>query len=280
MRQPLLVVTVDDEGEEVLSEELHEVVYKPKIPTIGVLGVSYLGFGASYSHNLDGEDEDELAYTDYRLSLLYTQVGFEAAYTEFERFQVAESSGFDDKLGKTDTKRVTMASTFTTASLFYFPLRLGYDLGSSLEPARMKETGVGLGVVGSYTESTIRSPEGMIPEPWQRAFGPDGSFEAGKLSCTSLQAALGGTLTAGPFFVTGLYALGGGRQAFSYRTETHTRSGIGVADKESMRIGLGYSANRTFLALQYAQESPRYVLRNMSISAESSDLSAQFGVKF
>jgi hypothetical protein len=80
--------------------------------------------------------------------------------------------------------------------------------------------------------------------------------------------------------VTGLAAFGLGMQSFSYETDVERHSGKGIADKQTLRFALGYSAKRTFLALSFLQESPRYVLKNMSLTAESSDLAAVFGVKF
>lgn len=280
VRQPLLIMTVDDQGTEPSDRELHEIVYEPKVPTIGEVSGSFRGLSLGYSHNLDGEDEDELDYTDYRAGLYYAQFGIDASYTEFEHFRIAEQQGFEDRLEDRNVKRLSMASRFTTANIYWLPLRLNYELAESLDPATKKRTGAGTGLVASYSNSGIDTPGGLIPKPWQAAFGPDGQFESGSLTSLNLQAAFALTLAPGPFYLAALVTVGAGQQSFEYKADTETRQGEGEADKIGAQVTAGYSADRTFLAVRYGFESPRYVLKHMSISAESSDLSARFGLKF
>lgn len=279
IRQPLLIVTVDDEGVEENERDLHEVVFEPKVPTIGELSGKYGNLSAGYSHNLDGEDEDALDYTDYRLSYYLAFLGIDAAYTAFEHFRIADSTGFPDGDAERDQK-LDLATTFVSANVYAFPLRWGYDLATSLEAAAEKQTGLGIGLIGSYAQTDLETPSGLVPDRWQAAFGPDGGFDDGSLWSANLEGAVGVTLAPGPFYLTMLGAAGQGIQHFEYMAGGQRREGKGIADKLNGQIQAGYSAKRTFLSLRYAFESPRYVLKNMSISTDSSDLGVQFGIKF
>lgn len=286
VRQPLLVLIIDNDGADETGEETaaadedKELVYAPEIPTIGSAGVSYNHLSASYSHNLDGEAEDKLEYTDYRLNLFFESLGVDASYSEFKRFEITHSTGFAAPLTLEETRKPEMRARFYSLNSYWFPLRVNFGLDRSLEPNELKKTGFGLGAIGSLTQTQIDTPTGFVPEAYQNAFGPDGRVGMGTFSSAGIQAALAFTLAPGPLYLSAMAAAGLGAQQFSYENGTGTISGNGISDKENFVISLGYSAHRTFLSVKYGAEAARYVLKNMSIMAESSDLSVVFGVKF
>jgi hypothetical protein len=286
VRQPLLVLIIDNDGADESGEDPaaaddgKELVYAPEIPTIGSVGVSFNHLSASYSHNLDGEDEDKLEYTDYRLNLFFESIGVDASYSEFKRFEITDSTGFAAPLTLEEIRKPEMRTRFYSLNSYWFPLRINFGLDRSLEPNELKKTGFGLGAIGSLTQTQIDTPTGFVPEAYQNAFGPDGRVGMGTFSSAGIQAALAFTLAPGPLYLSAMAAAGIGSQQFSYKNGTGTISGNGISDKENFVVSVGYSAHRTFLSLKYGAEAARYVLENMSIMAESSDLSAVFGVKF
>ncbi len=281
--QPLLVLIADNVGKDEENESNvtpKELVFAPDIPTIGTIGLSYNHLSASFSHNLDDEKENELSYTDYRLGLFFSVLGVDASYSDFESFEITMTEGFAQNVEDGGVYRPKMSSRFLASNVYIFPLRFNFDLDQTMEPDELKKTGLGLGTILSVTETTIDTPEGLIPNEYQQEFGQDGEFREGVMRSFNGQFALAFTLAPGPLYLSGLLAVGIGNQIYDYTVGEETRSGSGIADKEDYMISFGYSAKRSFLSFSYTHESPRYVLKKMAIAAESSNLAVEFGVKF
>ncbi len=280
--QPLLVLIADNErteDDENAIDVSKEMVFAPSIPTIGTIGFSYNHLSASFSHNLDDEDETALDYTDYRLGLFFSSFGVDASYSNFENFEITTSEGFAQDIDG-EVYRPKMSSRFLASNVYIFPARFNFDLDSTMEPDELKKTGLGLGMILSVTETSITTPGGLIPIEYQQEFGADGLFSEGVMRSFNGQAAVAFTLAPGPLYLSCLIALGLGNQIYDYEVGEETKSGSGIAAKEDYMISFGYSAKRSFLSISYTHESPRYVLKDMAIVVESSNLVAEIGVKF
>ena len=281
--QPLLVLITDNvgsENEEESNAAPKELVFAPDIPTIGTIGVSYNHLSASFSHNLDNENENKLSYTDYRLGLFFSVFGVDASYSDFQSFEITTTDGFAQNIEDEGVYRPKMKSRFLASNVYIFPLRFNFDLDKTMEPDEMKKTGLGLGTILSVTETSITTPDGLIPTEYQQEFGADGQFGEGVMRSFNGQLAAAFTLAPGPLYLSGLIAVGIGNQIYDYAVGEESKTGSGIADKEDYMISFGYSAKRSFLSFSYTHESPRYILKNMAIAAESSNLAVEVGVKF
>ncbi len=233
----------------------------------------------SFSHDLDFEDETALDYTDYRLGLFFQSVGVDASYSNFENFEITKSEGFAQDIDG-EVFRPKMSSRLLASNVYIFPLRFNFNLDSTMEPDELKKTGLGLGMILSVTETSITTPDGLIPIEYQQEFGADGQFSEGVMRGINGQAAMAFTLAPGPLYLSGMLALGLGNQIYNYEVGGETKSGSGIAGKEDYMISFGYSAKRSFLSVSYTHESPRYVLKDMVIAVESTNLAVELGVKF
>ncbi len=281
--QPLLVLIADNVGkdaDESSDTPAKELVFAPDIPTIGTLGLSYNHLSASVSHNLDDKNENKLSYSDYRLGLFFSVFGIDASYSDFKSFEITMTEGFAQNVEGGGVYRPKMSSRFLASNIYIFPLRFNFDLDQTMEPDELKKTGLGLGTILSVTETSISTPDGLIPAEYQQEFGDDGRFSEGVMRSFNGQIAMAFTLAPGPLYLSGLIAVGLGNQIFDYTVGEETRAGSGIADKEDYMINFGYSAKRSFLSFSYTHESPRYILKDMAIAAESSNLAVEIGIKF
>ena len=276
VRQPSLELVFDNQGSDQESE-LREVTFAPQIPTIVVLGTSYKHIGLSVSMDTD-QSEDAADYVDYRTSLLFERFGFFAGYTEFERFKIVETTGFSAPPEGDLLKRSSMAARFISMDLAYFPISINYSLEHSLEFHKIKKWGLGLGVMASYAQTDFATPNGLVPQAMQEAFGPDGKMEAGSFATSGVRLVLGLTLAPGPLYFSTLFGAGRGNQSFHYETADETREGEGHSDIMSMRINFGYAGKAGFVGFLLEQLSPNYILKFMSIETASTDIAVNCGI--
>lgn len=277
---PSLTLAVDNVGADDAAGPSHSIDYQPKDPTVVFLGARYGGISASISDSV-GSDSKQLDYTDYRFSYFFSWIGFDVGYTEFERFRITDSKGFDTELEDRELHRGDLSVTFASANAYLFPLRYQFDLNRAFDPSLVKgKSGVGLGVVGSYYLTEIETELGFVPADWQPGFGSDGQFAEGSLMGSGIQAALAGTLALGHTFFSVMFAAGAGKHEFEYDAVEQTRTGTGTATKITTRISTGYSGKSMFAAIEATEESPDYELRHMTINTTRFEASALVGMKF
>ncbi|WP_159455158.1 DUF4421 family protein [Pseudobacteriovorax antillogorgiicola] len=280
-RQPDLGLEVDDEGLDNKDGDVHRLIYEPKLPNILVLGFSWRGLTVSGSLDVQLEDDDKsVDYTDYKLGWYESWFGIDGSYTSFERFRITETSGFNTELSDDDLFKRDLVATFIAASLYAFPLAWRYDFEAAFDPSKEKQTGIGLGLIGSWNSIDIESMSGLVPSDWQAAFGGDGGFTNGTLTGYNLQLALGGTLAWQGLFLTALYASGEGQHEFTYTVGPDERDGDGDLNKLTERFAAGYSGKFWYLVFSLEQESPTYALRFMSLTPSRRDMSLVFGIKW
>ncbi len=280
LKQPDLILSVENRDTDEVDIDEKTILYEPRLPTVASATFSVNGISASYSHNLSGGNEDEIEFTDYRLSFYKKWFGIEGKFSEFYRFRINSSTGFEEELTEEESLREDLLISFTSANVYFFPFRFGYDLENALNVDTIKRTGLAFGLLGSYNQTLISSENGLIPEQWRQDFGPDGRFGEGMLGSTNLLFSINGVLAFGPFYVSTMLALGAGNQFFEYDSNTETRTGKGIADKDNVNFSAGISFNGGFVAFKHELESPVYNLKHMALVVESAETSLTVGVRF
>ena len=280
LSQPGLDISIDNEGLDNPGGKTNRIIYQPRFPTIVVFGASIDWLSVSGSFDLPSDDGNSLDYTDYRLSLSRNWIGMDASYSEFLRFKIADAEGFAGDIAEQERFRPDLALVFMAANLYLFPIRWRFDFDKAFDPAARKQSGLGLGLLGSWNRLSLDTEFGLVPEAWRAAFGNDGQFERGELEGWNTQLALGAVLAMGDFYIAGLFAVGPGQHEFSYEAGEDQRSGEGHLNKLSERLSIGYSSKSLFMAGEYLAESPNYDLRFMSLGPSRSEITALAGLKW
>lgn len=276
---PKLSFTTENEGADSKAPTHHTIQYEPKTPTVGFIGYSYRGLSASLSQDMGSGDEDT-TYSDYRFGLNNSFIGLEVGYSEFARFHINQGSGFNFELPESEKRRLDMEVLLATARLFIFPIRFGFDLGRAFEPAKQKKSGLGLGFLLNYTDLTISTKKGFIPESWQGPFGNDGEFSSGNLKGNGVHLAIGAVLAPGDFFLSALISAGPGKQTFKYKAGNSERSGNGSSSDTNIKVSGGYSGKRFFLTGEYRREAPSFILKHMTLTATRVETQLVAGYKW
>ncbi len=276
---PSLSFQAKNTGTDVEPPDVLEIEYEPEVPLVGFLGFAWKGFSLSYSQQLE-KGETKMTFTDYALGLEYSWIGTEISYSEFAKFKVATGRGFSDDIGDDEKKRNDLDVRLIASNTYLFPLRWGYDHSAAFEPSAKKSSGIGLGVVLSVNQLNVKTQDGFIPETWKQAFGNDGEFYRGSILGYGAQLTAAGILALGDFFLTGLVAVGPGKQEFEYSTVNEKRKGDGVTTNMRLKLGLGWNGKRYFFVFSGVRESPSYLLKHMTLTATRQESQIMFGYKF
>lgn len=280
LSQPSLDLKLNDQGSVDRNTSFHELDYRPKVPTIALIGMSYGGITASVSEDLGDSDETYVDYTDYSLALFYSWFGFDASYTEFIRFRINQSQGFDDALKDDELDKKDLAMRFYSADIYLLPIRWNFDFDAAFDPSKEKTNGLGLGLIGSWNRTSVETKLGLIPAPWKTAFGSDGAIKEGELTGISLQAAVCGTLKLGPLYFSALLGAGPGQHSFTYSTSNEERSGNGEQVILRQRLAFGLTGAHMFTALLFNSDSPDYMLKYMTIAPTHTEIGVVAGYKW
>jgi hypothetical protein len=283
VRNPVLSFDISDDGADTASTSGASLHYQPKMPTVIGLETSIKGFTMGISQTLArNEEKEEQKFSDYSLSYYLQSIGFSALYSEFLAFRLTSAEKLDlSAIPQTEKFRRDFAIKTTNFNLYYFPLRLGWDLSKNLEPSEMSHTtGLGLGLVASYNNIGIDTQYGAIPQAFQANFGEEGSLKKGSFTSTSLSAVIGATLAVRSIFLSIMGSAGGGQQTQSYEINNGSRNNRGMGNRQSFLGLLGFSNKSFFFGLQFVNVSPRFELRDLGLSAVHNETSLKLGVKF
>lgn len=282
-RTPLLTFDISDAGSDTSNSTGSSLHYSPKLPTILGVETRIHGVTLGYSKALSvNTDKEEMNLTDYSLRLYYESFGFDALYSEFLGFRLTSANVLDlNTIPQDEIFRKDFAIKETNVNLYYFPIRLSFNLDRSFDPSQNDQVnGLGAGLVATYNNVGIDTQFGAIPTGFQSSFGPDGSMLRGSFESVSLSAALAGTLALKPLFLSAMASIGQGPQTIKYQNSSENRTTSGTATRQSLLALLGVSSSRFFLALQISYEAPKYTLKTLAISGTHTDAALKLGLKF
>ncbi len=280
LTQPSIDLTINDNGADARNDTYHEILYEPMMPLIAKVGLSFKGWSIGLSRDVQDTGENSLDYTDYEANLLYEWWGMTASYSDFQKFKIAEQTGFAVDPPENEYHREDLALRFYSANFYLFPLRLNFDFGKTFDPAEDKTTGIGLGVIGALNRMGVHTEFGLLPEAWKDLFGGDGRIQSAEFTGNTLQAALSGSIKIMNFYAAFLTAMGPGSHSFSYQTERETRTGKGEQTLVRQYLSAGFIGKNLFSGVNLTYESPDYTLKFMTLEPSRSQLNVLVGTKF
>lgn len=283
IRNPQLLLDVTDDGADIKTASGASLHYSPKMPTIVGIETSIKDFTLGFSQTLTrSEAKEEQKFTDYNIKYYLESIGIDAIYSEFLGFRLSSAEKLDlNNLAEDQFFRRDFAIKTANLNLYYFPIRVRWNLSRSLDPSKNEQTtGFGIGLLGSYSNVGIDTQFGLIPEQFQSTFGQDGSIKSGSFESSALSAALAGTLALRPLFLSIMGTTGAGQDSEKYITASNTRTNSGFATRHSLIAVLGLSTQSLFIALQASVVSPRFILRDLSIKGTHTEATFKLGFKF
>jgi hypothetical protein len=283
LRNPLLSFDITDQGADTASSSSSTLHYKPKVPSIMGIELGTKGFTFGYSKTLtSSQEKEEQKFTDYNIKYYLETMGFDCIYSEFLGFRLISADNLNlTQIPQDEKFRKDFAIKAANLNLYYFPLHLGWSLNRSLDPSQSEQTtGLGLGLVASYNSVGLDTQFGAIPTAFQSTFGQDGTIKRGLFESTSLSLAAAGSLALKPLFLTFMTTTGRGEQTQKYETSSEVKTNKGIATRQSLVGLLGLTTQNFFIALQVLNESPRFILKDLSLIGSHTEVSLKFGLKF
>ena len=276
---PSLSFQADNEGSESTASSTVDVEYEPDVPLVGFVGISWRGFSLSLSQQLE-DDGSKMTFSDYKIGLNFSWIGFDMSYSEFSRFKISSGKGFSNSIESRNKSRNDLDVSLISTNIYIFPLSLGFDFNTAFEPALPKTSGIALGLILNGNQLEVSTEQGFIPAVWQDDFGSDGGFSKGTLTGRGAHLAISGVLSVKGMYFSGLYSVGPGSQDYEYTARDTERSGSGDTVNTNIKGNIGFVGKSFFTTLEGSLDTPSYTLKHMSLSASRQEARLILGYKW
>jgi hypothetical protein len=246
----------------------HTANFDPNVGSRTSLGIGYRNLSASLSTANPTRPEDDLNYgtstsTDFQFRF-YGKRTYEFSYQAYSGYYIKNSGDLDQSYANVPAKiqRPDISTRNTSFNLFWNFNEEDYSLAVGLgQNGIQKEGGWANFAIFSASDSDIRGDSPLIPAVASSLFGSLSSLEKVQRQLYALGYGIGGVLTAGGVYATGLVAAGAGYQ----KVKADYGSGqvqelSGTGSFATLRLGLGHNGEKHIFGLQAIMDIPATLL--------------------
>lgn len=266
-----------------------KVEYSPNTPSSTFLSLAYqnVGLGISMTNPINDEllaEKGKTKRSDYQFRFYGKKITTELFYQKYQGYYINNSSDVDPTYSGSSSKilRPDLKTEHWGIQSIYLFQPDNFSLGAAFDHFYRQTSSCASWLSFFYADHhKMKADSTWVPTQVTSKYPETSDLYEGLVVSYGLGLGFGGSLTAGGFYMSGIFGIGVGPQQQEFIGTQNTHKKTASASKGLARLGLGYNGSDNYAGVQILIESNNYeIVKPEGVSLSTVEGTFFYGHRF